>query len=504
MKKTYTRRDFGRVLGTAALTGPLLAQKRAWAQQCQPNGAVKRLIVMFTPHGHHHPSWIPDFNGGLQPGELYHSSSDFSLAKPGLMGPGMLEALDPVKQKLIIADGIDFKNADNHHEGIRCMLTGVPNPDADAGNNGGSSIDQYIGAQLARAGCVTRSQVLYLGVNSDSGWGAQSDTRVSRVRAGVFGACDNSPVSAFRTLFGDANPAPMAPPGQIDRGFLRRRSILDFARGEMNTLMRKVSRDERLKLQQHHDAIRSLERRLESLSNAAAGMNGGVQMVQCDSPSMPWESWAQPVGDPCQGTGQNCNNETLMPNVARAQMDLLVAAMGCDATRVSTLQFSHTTGQPVFRWLDDPVTGASINLGHHTLSHEVRNEAGRSRYSTVTNWFSAQLAYLVEALDQRDDPVFEGSLLDNTLIMWTTEIGDGQNHRCEFVPFVFATGSDRIQTGRYLDYARGTDRANPTSYPDNGAAHQKLLVSVCQAMGLSDEVFGTAEQGIGALGGLLG
>ena len=98
MKKTYTRRDFGRVLGTAALTGPLLAQKRAWAQQCQPNGAVKRLIEMFTPHGHHHPSWIPDFNGGLQPGDLYHSSSDFSLAKPGLMGPGMLEALDPVKQ----------------------------------------------------------------------------------------------------------------------------------------------------------------------------------------------------------------------------------------------------------------------------------------------------------------------------------------------------------------------------------------------------------------------
>jgi hypothetical protein len=374
---------------------------------------------------------------------------------------------------------------------------------SDGGNNGGTTIDQYVGARLADAGCVTRSQVLYLGVNSDSGWGAQSDTRVSRVRGGVFGACDNSPISAFRTLFGDANPAPMVPMGQVDRRFLRRRSVLDFAAREIQALSRRIGRDERLKLEQHHDAIQSLERRLESLSNVDGG-GGGVQMVQCDAPSMPWRGWNPPVADPCQGSGQGCNANTLMPDVARAQIDLAVAALGCDATRVATLQLSHTTGQPVFSWLQDPVTGAALNQGHHTLSHEVRNENGRMRYSAVTHWFGTQFQHLIEALSQRDDPVFEGTLLDNTLVMWCTEIGDGQNHRCEFVPFVFATSSGGIRTGRYLDYARGIDRSNPTTYPDTGAPHQKLLVSVCQAMGLGDQVFGTADHGIGPLDGLWG
>ncbi|MEM1009690.1 MAG: Tat (twin-arginine translocation) pathway signal sequence domain protein, partial [Myxococcota bacterium] len=74
------------------------------------------------------------------------------------------------------------------------------------------------------------------------------------------------------------------------------------------------------------------------------------------------------------------------------------------------------------------------------------------------------------------------------LILWCKELGDGRLHKCESVPFVLAGGGSNIKMGRYLKY--------------KNESHQKLLVSICHAMGLQNSTFGDASRSTGPLSGL--
>jgi hypothetical protein len=480
MTKKMSRRDFGLSMGAMALASPFLGLGSARGQNCANlAGPAKRVIFFYTPNGSHHPSWVPDLRE-QRPGDGYIQTDQFSVrqANPGGDYGSILQDLDAVQQHLLLLDGIDFKNGDNHSDGFSKMLTGGGN------NNGGKSVDQHIAAELLRLGCPTRIPILNLGVNSDSSWGAQRQTRMSYLGAGEFATVDDNPVSVFNSLF--ANQGNAGGGVVADRAQLRKQSILDFAAGELSTLSRQVGRQQRVKLEQHLDGIRSLERQIGLVQEGAS----------CERPAEPW------ANDPCGPGRGGCYTDEAFPAVGRAQMDLAVAAFGCDATRVVSMQWSHPTGQRVFNWLTDPSTGNPIQAPHHNLSHEVRGSA-LPAFVVASQWYSQQFRYLIDALAAQPDPVYEGSLFDNTLLLWMSEIGDGQNHTCESVPCVLATGSDGIGTGRYIDYASGASRDPIWQYQSSGIAHQKLLVSVCQAMGLDDQVFGTAEFGIGGLPGFL-
>jgi hypothetical protein len=80
-------------------------------------------------------------------------------------------------------------------------------------------------------------------------------------------------------------------------------------------------------------------------------------------------------------------------------------------------------------------------------------------------------------------------MLDNTIVLWAKELADGRRHDGKSVPFILAgKAGGYLKTGRYLNF--------------NGAPHQKLLVSVCQAMGLTNPTFGDPSHGTGPLDGL--
>ena len=88
-----------------------------------------------------------------------------------------------------------------------------------------------------------------------------------------------------------------------------------------------------------------------------------------------------------------------------------------------------------------------------------------------------QIVDLVESLAATPDPLAEGTLLDNTIVLWAKEMGDARLHDCNSVPFVIASGAQSpFQTGRYLDFG--------------GAPHNHLLTSVCRGMGLNNQSFG--------------
>jgi hypothetical protein len=311
------------------------------------------------------------------------------------------------------------------------------------------SIDQYVASKIGQA---DRFASLELGVQT-SAWGGNVQTRMCYGGPGLFVPPDDDPASVYNRLFGDL----VEDGNAVDKVLLRRKSVLDLVKQDLEGLQPRLGAFEKQKLEAHLDSIRKLE----------LGLQGSGAVGACGKPAAP---------------SVNAGDGPSFPAVGALQMDLLVAALACGMTRVASLQWSHTVGPHVFSWL-------GLSESHHGLSHiDDSNVAGVDHFVKAERWYAEQFAALVDRLKKAPDPA-GGSLLDSTLVVWAKEMGDGRLHDCFSVPFVLA-GGGVFKPGRYLQLG--------------GVPHQKLLVSICQAMGLSNQTFGDATKGQGPLDGLLG
>jgi hypothetical protein len=362
----------------------------------------------------------------------------------------ILEPLAPVKSKLIAIDGLDFKGTSNHEGGMSHMLTGG----FEGGDNQGTSLDLFV---ASRIGSNDRFPALTLGVQT-SAWGGSTQTRMS-YREGTHVAPDDDPAHAHRSLFGDAAGAP----GEIDTLLLERRSVIDLVKAELDDLGRIAGTAQKRKVDLHLEALRQME---NGLIGAGASMSGDCM----------------PPGGVFSMSSQANEN---FPAVGRAQTELLIAGLACGFSRVGTIQWSHTVSPTVPSWL-------GISEGHHSLSHmSDGNDVGVGQFVAAERWFAEQFLHLVQRLDSLPEPTGEGTMLDNSVVLWAKEMGDSRLHVCESVPFVIAgSGCGFFTTGR-------TVRAP-------GQSHNKLLVSICRAMGLDNATFGNPMHGTGELEGLRG
>ena len=428
MSKNYQfdRRHFLKGLGGAMLGLPWMKQ----AAQAQMQPVAKRLVIFFSPNGTSHQYWRPT-----------GTETNFQFAAGSI-----LEPLDSLKSDLLILDGIDFHNATNHEGGMAAMLTGGGGTST---MTGGASVDQYVAAQV---GSQSRFSSLEFGVHT-SAWGGSRQTRMSYSTTGQMVPPDDNPDSCFRRLFGNASQTD----DERMRVLARKQSIIDLVRGEVEDLKDRLGQTEVSKLNLHLEAIRSMELSLNASNQAP--------MTGCSVPMI--------------GNTAHTSNDSF-PDVGRAQMDMLVAALACDMTKVASLQWSHTVSPTVFSWL-------GINEGHHALSHiRDSNVSGIQNFVATERWFAEQFAYLVNRLKALPEPGGTGSMLENSVVIWTKEMGDPRMHDCLSVPFVIAgQGNGYFSTGRYLQY--------------DHAPHQKLLVSLCQSMGLSNPTFGEPSFGTGTL-----
>jgi hypothetical protein len=359
----------------------------------------------------------------------------------------ILEPLTGLEARLLILDGIDFKGVANHEPGMHAMLTGG-GPETPTQ---GQSVDQYIASRLPADSPFASIE---LGVGTDA-WGGNTQTRMLYAPGQTFVHPDQDPVNVYKRLFGGAG----ATPGQLDARLRKKQSVLDLLRGELGDLRNRAGAEEHQKLDAHLDALRRME---TSLSGPAANLS-------CDAPPSPVMQL-----DP--------NAHENFADMTRAQTDLLVTALACGLTRVATLQLSHTVGPHVFSWL-------GLSEGHHSLSHmDDSNTTGVMQFVTAERWLTEQFGYLLQQLDALPEPGGDGTLLDHTLVVWAKELADGRLHDNVSVPFVLAGARDHLTTGRYLKLA--------------GEPHQKLLVSICQAMGLDNATFGDPSHGTGPLAGL--
>lgn len=346
------------------------------------------------------------------------SEKDFSFASGTI-----LEPLSKLRSDLLILDGMDFSTGDNHEGGMAAMLTA----------GGLDSVDQYIARQI---GAESRFSSLELGVQT-SAWGGNVQTRMA-YNSGSMVTPDDSPESVWSRLFGDVGDEDL---------LARRQAVLDLTRAELNDLHGRLGAAERERLDIHLDSLESIER---SLSGSCEG-----------------------VVSP--GTFSTTDNDAF-PDTAAAQIDLAVQALACDATRVVSIQMSHTVGPVAFTW-------EGISEGHHTLSHASDTDADSvDKFVTCERWFAEQFAAIVQQLKETADPITGAPLLDTTLVLWAKELGDGRLHTCVNVPWILAgSGGGFFTTGRYLDLG--------------GATHDAVLTSICQSFGLSNTTFGSGSAG---------
>ncbi len=423
-----SRRQFG--LAGLLLAAPFAAMLGGRRVSAGPaTKTAKRVVFFFTPDGTVPNRYWPVLGKG--------GEGEFTFA-PG----SILEPLATQRDRLLILDGLEFEGFDNHEPGMRGMLTGMG---AAGSPTQGASVDQY----LARAiGSATRFPSLELGVMT-ADYGSNTQTRMSYARAGVFAPPEDDPTSAFTRLFGDVAGDPAA----TARLLARRKSILDLQRSELALLRARVGVKERAKLDQHLEALRDVERGL--------GGTGGA----CAAPVL--------------GAAVSPYSQADFPAIGKSQLDVLVAALSCDLTRVASLQWSHTVSPVVFSWL-------GLGETHHELSHKGDGDtAGVASFVKAERWYAERFAELLTRLVNTPDPA-GGTLYDSTLVVWCKELADGRLHDAKRVPFVLAGGaSGAIRTGRYLDYG--------------GVTHQKLLVSICSLMGVGVEAFGDSTRDAGGL-----
>jgi len=140
--------------------------------------------------------------------------------------------------------------------------------------------------------------------------------------------------------------------------------------------------------------------------------------------------------------------------------------MLADFSRVFSFQYTNSVGMARMRWL-------GVTEGHHELSHEPdSNTAAMAKLVKINNWFAGEIAYLLKRLKETPEPGGSGSLLDNTLLVWTNELGKGSSHTLDDIPFVLMGGGLDFKMGRALKYKK--------------VPHNRLLMAL--AHGFGDEV----------------
>ena len=134
------------------------------------------------------------------------------------------------------------------------------------------------------------------------------------------------------------------------------------------------------------------------------------------------------------------------------------------------MQYTNSVGGARMHWL-------GVDEGHHELSHLPDNDAkGQEKLTRINKWFCEQLAYLAKRLADTPEPGGGGSLLDNTLIVWTNELGKGNSHTLDNIPFVLVGNGLDFRMGRALKYPK--------------LPHNRLLLSLAHGMGHRLEKFG--------------
>ncbi len=428
---TMNRRLFLRGVGGLTLGLPTFSSLNlAWGQE--ETAAPKRFFVMMTFNGVEKSNFWPNMSSGtLSSGDLQSTS----------LSPLAAHASDVFIPRGVNSEPGHYRY-DDHQNGSRNMLTSQ-----DMGGNGlypaGPSIDWAIANALGE-------EPLNLGVQTGSG-----DHRFTSIREGLGPvATEDNPRLAYESFIQLGNaPAPVQ-----DKILTRRQSILDLvAREEFDELFAKsMSVADRQKLQNHFDLVRDVENQIGDLGGGSGSCQHNAEIES-----------------------EIYNNDNSYPAVGKAMLDIAALAMSCSAHRVVTLQWNATAGGPTFNW-----EGMNHPYRHHPLSHRSTQDSSadgnfpeaEGLLREIDTWYAGRFAYLLEQLKNVSEG--EGTVLDNSMMLWANSLSDGRAHSHQDMPYVIAGKlGGYIRSGRF-------EQAN-------GVTHSQIYTTALNGMGIPSARFGT-------------
>jgi hypothetical protein len=419
------RRNFIKQLGLSAASLPFLMglPSLGLASPARPR---QRLIIMFTPNGTIPSAFWPDETG-----------ADFKLKE-------ILSPLEEFRNRMLVLNGVSNKvrgDGDNHMRGMSCLLTGIElfpgniqgGSHTPAGWASGISIDQELKNYFqSREETRTRFGSLEFGVGVTDR--ADPWTRMSYAGPNKPVAPVSDPYQMYQKLYGQLR----------DKENLQ--SVLDEVKDDFKKVRKLISAEDRRLLEDHEALVRQMEKELNDAER---------QKLRIPPPAL-----EEGVAD------QNDN----VPRLSRMQIDLLTNSLVNDMARVTTLQYTKSVGQARMNWLN-------ISDNHHGLSHEPdKNAEAQNKLIRINKWFAGELHYLLKKLATTPEPGGEGSLLDNTLIVWTNELGKGNSHTLDNIPFVLIGGGFGFKMGRSLKLDK--------------APHNRLHLALAHAVGHRIQTFG--------------
>lgn len=416
-----------------AMPSPALAAKAAEA-----SGATAPLRMAFCsiPNGVNMDAWAPTSDG-----------KDFKLTPT-------LAPLEKMRDQLTVISHLAHNKArangdgpGDHARSAATYLTGTQAlKTAGRDIRAGISVDQVaaqkIGDRTAlpslELGCVAGAQA----GSCDSGYSCAYSSNISWRAPGQPTGKDINPRSVFTRLFGD--PQQLAAKRERARQNMLRRSVLDLVHEDAKSLRRTVGASDQHKLDEYLESVREIEQRIQ-----AAERSGDR-----DAPA----GVTAPEGVPSD-FGEH----------VRLMMDMIAVAFQTDSTRIATFMLANEGS-------NRPYPQIGVRDNHHALSHHQKNAAKLDKIAKIDRFHIEQFAYLVDRLSKIKEG--DGSVLDNSMIVYGGAIGDGNRHNHLDLPILLAgRGGGSIESGRHIRAPKGTPMSN-------------LFLSMLDRMGVKEERFG--------------
>jgi Protein of unknown function (DUF1552) len=431
-KRHIARRTFLRGAGITLALPLLDSMIPAATVLAQTAAAPKsRFMGIFFPHGMAPGYWVPEQEGPL-PEKL----------------PLILESLKKVKDQTVVLSGLWSKSAEppegttgSDHWVAAAFLTGIK-PRKTAGSDatvGSPTIDQIIAKKIGQETLLPSLQLAVEDPNSSSsncgeGYSCSYTNSISWIDVPTPA---NEPVERTSPIPMELNPAVVferlfgsgATAEQRMARMRQNRSILDSVLGELDGLKKELGAEDRRTVGRYTDEIREIERRIQ----IAAGVTDKVPVMDLP-PGVP-EAFDEHI---------------------KLQFDLAALAFKSDITRVATLLGARDlTGRSYPFPKSELFPNGGVSVSFHGGSHHQDDPAQIRRYADLNRYHVSTLAYFAEKL--RSIPDGDGTLLDHSLVLYGTNMGNSNQHQHYDVPHILIGGANgQLKGNRHLAYERKT------------------------------------------------
>ncbi len=333
-----------------------------------------------------------------------------------------LEPLEPLKQKINVIDGLYVKSLTGQgiHPGQTGSLLSGAHISKGAIIHSGISIDQMIANHVGQD--TPQSSVV---LACDQPMTGYHETNFSMAYSShISWQTPDSPVPleiypslAWDNLFDN-------------RGSLLNVSVLDRVMERTQALCQQISASDKTKLDEYLTSVREVEKRVVSMRKGKENAEDAAKAKNTIAATME---------RPANGLPENLQDH------ARLMCDIIAIAFQTDKTRVASLIISRDLSAMYYPFLD-------VKEGHHSASHNNNSDG----YERIAHFHVSQFAYLVSKLDSMKEG--DGTLLDNTCLMFLSNMWIGRKHDNFRLPLVLAGGlGGTLETGRTLNYLEASE-----------------------------------------------